>query len=41
VLKAWQLPYRLLDRTSTADDLATAYRQAWTEKRAEAVLLAE
>ena len=41
LLKAWQLLYRLLDRTSTADDLAAAYRQAWAEKRAGAVLLAE
>jgi sulfopyruvate decarboxylase subunit alpha len=41
LLKAWQLPYRLFDRTSTADDLAGAYRQAWAEQRAGAVLLAE
>jgi sulfopyruvate decarboxylase TPP-binding subunit len=41
LLKAWQLPYRLFDRTATADDLAAAYRQAWVEKRAGVVLLAE
>src|SRR5439155_2512847 len=37
LLKAWQLPYRLFDRTSTADDLAAAYRQTWAEKRAGVV----
>src|SRR5438270_4595581 len=41
ILKAWRLPYVLLDRESTAPDLAEAYRQAHAEKRAGAVLIAE
>jgi len=41
ILKAWRLPYVLLDRESTAADLAEAYRQAQAEKRAGAVLIAE
>jgi sulfopyruvate decarboxylase TPP-binding subunit len=41
VVRAWQIPYTLLDERGTADDLAAAYRQAWTEGRAGAVLLAE
>lgn len=41
ILKAWQIPYVLLDRRHTAADLATAYRQAQTEGRAGAVLVAE
>lgn len=41
IMNAWQLPYVLLERYHTADDLAAAYRQAQLEKRAGAVLLAE
>lgn len=41
ILRAWQLPYVLLDEHSTADDLARAYLQAQSEKRAGAALLAE
>jgi sulfopyruvate decarboxylase TPP-binding subunit len=41
ILRAWQVPYTLLDRRHTADDLAAAYRQAQAERRAGAVLLAE
>src|SRR5436305_3686298 len=41
ILQAWQIPHVLLDRTSTADDLAAAYWQARGEGRAWAVLLAE
>jgi sulfopyruvate decarboxylase TPP-binding subunit len=41
VLKAWQIPYVLLDRSHTAADLAAAYRQAEAAHRAGAVLLAE
>jgi sulfopyruvate decarboxylase TPP-binding subunit len=41
ILRAWQIPYVLLDRRHTAADLAAAYRQAQAEKRAGAVLLAE
>lgn len=41
VVRAWQLPYVVLDRRHSAGDLATAYRLAQTENRAGAVLLAE
>jgi sulfopyruvate decarboxylase TPP-binding subunit len=41
IMRAWQVPYVLLDKTHTAADLASAYRQAQAEKRAGAVLLAE
>jgi sulfopyruvate decarboxylase subunit alpha len=41
ILRAWQIPYVLLDRRHTATDLAAAYRQAQAEHRAGAVLLAE
>jgi sulfopyruvate decarboxylase TPP-binding subunit len=41
ILRAWQLPYVLLDRRHTAADLAAAYRQAQAENRAGAVLVAE
>lgn len=41
ILRAWQIPFVLLDEHHTAADLAVAYRQARTERRAGAVLLAE
>jgi sulfopyruvate decarboxylase subunit alpha len=41
ILRAWQIPYTLLDRRHSAADLAAAYRQAQAENRAGAVLLAE
>ena len=41
ILRAWQIPYVVLDHRNSADDLANAYRQAQTEKRAGAVLVAE
>jgi sulfopyruvate decarboxylase TPP-binding subunit len=41
IMKAWQIPYVILDRSHGAADLAAAYRQAQAEKRAGAVLLAE
>jgi sulfopyruvate decarboxylase TPP-binding subunit len=41
IMRAWQVPYVLLDHRHTAVDLAAAYRQAQAEKRAGAVLLAE
>src|SRR5947208_10176198 len=41
ILRAWQVPYTLLDRGHSASDLAAAYRQARAEKRAGAVFLAE
>ena len=41
IVKAWQIPYVILDRGHTAADLAAVYQQAHAEKRAGAVLLAE
>ena len=41
ILKAWQLPYIVLDQRHSPADLAAAYRQAQTERRAGAALLAE
>jgi sulfopyruvate decarboxylase subunit alpha len=41
VLRAWQVPYVVLEERHTAADLAAAYRQARAEGRAGAVLLAE
>jgi sulfopyruvate decarboxylase subunit alpha len=41
ILRAWQIPFVVLDRGNTAADLAAAYQQAQAEKRAGAVLLAE
>jgi sulfopyruvate decarboxylase TPP-binding subunit len=41
ILRAWQVPFVLLDHRNTAEDLANAYRQAQAEKRPGAVLIAE
>jgi sulfopyruvate decarboxylase TPP-binding subunit len=41
VLRAWQVPYVVLEERHTAADLAAAYRQARAGGRAGAVLLAE
>ena len=41
IMKAWQIPYVVLENRHTAADLATAYQQAQAEHRAGAVLLAE
>jgi len=41
ILKAWQIPYTILENRHTAADLAHAYRQAQAENRAAAVCLAE
>jgi sulfopyruvate decarboxylase subunit alpha len=41
VLRAWNIPYVLLDDRHGPDDLAAAYRKARDERRAGAVLLAE
>ena len=41
VLRAWDVPYTLLDERHTAADLAAAYRKARDEGRAGAVLMAE
>ncbi len=40
-LRAWQLPYVLLDDRHNAADLASAYRKAQEKNQAFAVLLAE
>jgi sulfopyruvate decarboxylase subunit alpha len=41
ILQAWQLPYTVLDAAKSAGDLAAAYQQAWTQRRAGAVLIPE
>ncbi len=41
IVRAWQIPYVLLEKRHTAADLAAAYRAAQAESRAGAVLLAE
>jgi sulfopyruvate decarboxylase TPP-binding subunit len=41
IMRAWQVPYVVLDQRHTAADLAAAYRQARAERRAGAVLIAE
>lgn len=41
IVRAWQVPYVLLDRNHTAADLASAYRQAQAKGQPFAVLLAE
>jgi sulfopyruvate decarboxylase TPP-binding subunit len=41
IMRAWQIPYVVLDRRHGAADVASAYRQARAENRAGAVLLAE
>jgi sulfopyruvate decarboxylase TPP-binding subunit len=41
IMKAWQIPYVVLDRSHTPADLAAAYRQARAAHRAGAVLFAE
>lgn len=42
IMQAWKIPYVLFERgKQTAADLADAYRQAWIEQRAGAVLLPE
>ena len=41
ILRAWNLPYVLLDRRHSASDLAAALERAQAEKRAGAVLIAE
>lgn len=41
ILKAWQIPHRLLDRTSTPQDLVEAYQQTQASGRAGAVFIAE
>jgi len=41
ILKAWQIPYSILENRHTANDLAQAYRRAQAESRAAVVCLAE
>lgn len=41
ILKAWKIPYLLLDRRHDANDVTSAYRQAQQEGRAGVVLIAE
>jgi sulfopyruvate decarboxylase TPP-binding subunit len=41
ILRAWQIPFILLDDRHTAEDLAAAYAQVQAEKRAGAILIAE
>ncbi len=41
ILKAWQIPYAILENRHTAIDLAQAYRRAQAESRAAAICLAE
>ena len=40
-MKAWQIPYTVLDRRHTAADLQAFYQKVQAENRAGAVLLAE
>ena len=41
ILKAWQIPYTLIEPTNSADDLVRLYRDAQAQGRAAAVLVAE
>ncbi len=41
ILRAWQIPYRILDRNHGVQDLVAAYRETRTSGRAGAVFLAE
>ena len=41
ILQAWRIPYTFLERDKLAEQLAAAYRQARSERRAAAVLLPE
>jgi sulfopyruvate decarboxylase TPP-binding subunit len=41
IVRAWHVPYVMLERQHTADDLAAACRQAWAGQRAGIALLAE
>jgi sulfopyruvate decarboxylase TPP-binding subunit len=41
IMRAWQIPYAVLDNRHTADDLAAAYQESQSKQRAAAVLIAE
>lgn len=41
LVRAWQVPYVLLDRRNSAEDLADVYRESQAQNCAGAVLLAE
>jgi sulfopyruvate decarboxylase TPP-binding subunit len=41
ILRAWQIPYTLLDNRATGEDLVRVYRQAQDQRRAGIALVAE
>ena len=41
ILQAWRIPYTLLDRRHSANDLAICYQESQTRRRAAAALIAE
>jgi sulfopyruvate decarboxylase subunit alpha len=41
ILQAWKIAYTVLDERHTAEDLARVYREAQSQQRAAAVLIAE
>jgi sulfopyruvate decarboxylase TPP-binding subunit len=41
IMRAWGIPYVVLDKRSSADDLVQEYQRSRTERRAGAVLIAE
>ena len=41
IMRAWQIPYVVLDNRNSADDLAAAYQEAQSKRRAGAALIAE
>jgi hypothetical protein len=41
ILRAWQLPYTVLQENQGAHDLAAEYRRAWADRRPGAVLIPE
>ena len=41
IVRAWQIPYVVLDTQNSAEDLANAYRKSQAERRPGAALLAE
>jgi len=41
ILRAWKVPFVLLDRRHSAEDLAQAYRQSQKDQRCGAALIAE
>ena len=41
IMKAWDIPYSLLENSASAEELSNAYLRARSKNRAEAVFLAE